>query len=230
MRIGSVTLLTKIALFGLLPAGIARAQTPATRADHDHAGHNHAGHDHSDHAGHSHSTETVAFTLPNWKTMHFEDSRKAAQHADAIKKLGCEIKQGQHAGHIDVSYRCVQWRTMELANHQLADQWIGWLKGSGFDTSHAHLDPNYTNGAEVVEFRLTNWKAVHGKGGDQDREMIDLLTKIGCEVSVAEHAGHSDITFRAPTWRDVHMTDHADAEKLMAWLKQAGFEVAPHRH
>ncbi len=68
------------------------------------------------------------------------------------------------------------------------------------------------------------------QGGDQDQQIIDQLTKIGCEVKVAEHSGHSDIKYRAPSWRDVHVADHAQAEKLMAWLKQNGFEVAPHKH
>ncbi len=73
-----------------------------------------------------------------------------------------------------------------------------WLKGSGFDVSHGHTDPSLTQGNEVVEFRLMNWKAVHGKGGDQDKQLIDTLKKIGCEVVVSEHSGHSDIKFRAP--------------------------------
>lgn len=203
---------------------VAHAQTPTTNADsdHDHAAHSHA--------GHSHATETVAFVLANWKTMHFEDVTKAGQHAEMIKKLGCELKQEKHAGHIDVSYRCVQWRTMELPSHALAEQWIGWLKASGFDVSHGHVASQYTQGSEIVEFRLAGWKAIHGKGGDHDQQIVDQLTNIGCEVKVAEHAGHSDIKYRAPSWRDVHVTDHAKAEKLIAWLKQNGFEVAPHKH
>ena len=128
------------------------------------------------------------------------------------------------------TYRCAQWRTMELPSHKLADQWIGWLKGAGFDVSHGHVAPEYTSGAEVVEFRLAGWKTIHGKGGDSDQQVIDQLTKVGCEVKVAQHLGHSDIKYRAPSWRDVHLTDHAKAESLMAWLKQNGFEVAPHKH
>lgn len=222
MRIRTVGLAAVIAccVFGF--RGVS-AQVPATQAEHSHE-------DGHDHAGHSHGTETVAFTLANWKTMHFDDANKAAQHADMVKKLGCEIKQDQHAGHTDLSYRCAQWRTMEVADHKLAEQWIGWLKGSGFDVSHGHTDPSLTQGNEVVEFRLMNWKAVHGKGGDQDKQLIDTLKKIGCEVVVLEHSGHSDIKFRAPMWRDVHFAEHTKADQLAAWLKQTGFEVAPHKH
>lgn len=191
---------------------MAQAQPPAAQADHAHGG------------------ETVAFKLTNWKTMHFEDSKKANQHAEMIKKLGCELKQEKHAGHIDVSYRCAEWRTMEATSHKLADQWISWLKSSGFDVSHGHVDPSFTQGDEVVEFRMVNWKTIHGKGGEQDKQVIDTLSKIGCEVSVAQHLGHSDIKYRAPVWRDVHFADHAQADQLSVWLKQNGFEVAPHKH
>ncbi len=64
-------------------------------------------------------------------------------------------------------YRCAQWRTMDLPSHKLAEQWIGLLKGSGFDVSHGHVAPEYATGSEVVEFVW--WlETIHGKGGDQD--------------------------------------------------------------
>ena len=82
--------------FFALPSVFAQNQS--------HAGHDHDGHDHGDH---DHSGESLAFQLTDWKSMHFDDANKAAQHAATIKKLGCEVKQGGHAGHIDVTYRCV---------------------------------------------------------------------------------------------------------------------------
>jgi hypothetical protein len=191
-----------------------------------HEGHDHAGHDQD----HAHGKETIAFQLPQWKTMHFEDAAKAKQHADMVAKLGCEVKQGQHAGHIDLTYRCVQWKSMAVETHQLADQWCGWLKGSGFDVSYAHPDPAYAEGNEVVEFRLVNWKLIHGKGAVDDKKLVDMLSKLGCEVVETAHAGHADIRFRAPTWRDVHVADHKTADELGTWLKKNGFEVAPHKH
>ena len=203
---------------------------PASRAQPvqpGHEGHSHEGHSHD---GHDHGKETIAFQLPQWKTMHFEDATKAKQHAEMVKKLGCEVKQGQHSGHIDLTYRCVEWSSMTVETHALAEQWIGWLKGSGFDVSHAHADPIYAEGKEVVEFRMVNWKSIHGKGTADEQQFIELLGKVGCEVVVAEHSGHNDIKFRAPTWRDVHVAEHKAADELGAWLKKSGFEVAPHKH
>ena len=216
-----------------LTSNIVSAQVQAQRASRakqvqpGHEGHSHEGHSHD---GHDHGKETIAFQLPQWKTMHFDDAAKAKQHADMVKKLGCEVKHGQHSGHIDLTYRCVEWSSMTVETHALAEQWGGWLKGSGFDVSHAHPDPSYAEGAESVEFRMVNWKSIHGKGTADEKQFVDLLGKLGCEVVVSEHAGHSDIKFRAPTWRDVHVAEHKAADELGAWLKKSGFEVAPHKH
>ena len=82
--------------------------------------------------------EVVAYRLAKWKTIEFEDTNKAKLHYTTIKKLGCEVKQEPHKGHVDVSYRCPKWRKMELKNHSSAHQWEKWLKASGFETKHEH--------------------------------------------------------------------------------------------
>ena len=192
-------------------------------------GHSHEGHADHAHGDHDHSGETLAFRLPQWKEMQFEDGTKAAQHLQAVKKLGCEVKQGNHAGHFDVSYRCPEWKTLAVKSHELAEQWAGWLNTAGFDVSHSHMDSAFAEGAEAVEFRMTQWKQLHGNGSPAEAQMIQYLKKIGCEVVVENHGGHSDISFRAPTWRDIHVADHAAAEQWIAWLRQNGFETH-HEH
>jgi hypothetical protein len=82
--------------------------------------------------------EVVEYRLTEWKTLHFHDAQKGNQHMETLKKLGCEVKQGKHGGHIDVSYRCKDWKKMTVANHDLAHKWEDWLKASGFETKHAH--------------------------------------------------------------------------------------------
>ena len=222
----SQTLLALAAITALVAtSGTARAQ----QHNHSHEGDSHAGHDHASHGDHDHSGEVLAFHLPAWKSMHFDVANKAAQHAATVKKLGCEVKQDNHAGHIDVTYRSANWRSMQVKNHQLADQWSKWLAASGFDVSHGHSDPAYTKGSEAVEFRLVNWKELHGDGSPNEAAFIDQMRRIGCDVRVNKHDGHSDIKFRAPTWRDVHLASHDDADRLMGWLKQYGFEVR-HEH
>ena len=199
---------------------------------HDHAGHDHAGHDHDghDHGDHSHGGETLAFYLPEWKSQHVDDANKAAQLAATLKKLGCEVKQDSHAGHNDVSYRQAKWTEMKVKDHKMAEQWAGFLAKSGFDVSHAHPDPAYAKGPEAVEFRMVKWKRMHGDGSANEKQMIETLKKLGAEVRVDQHDDHSDIAFRAPTWRDVHLADHAAADQLMGWLKQQGFETQHEDH
>ena len=174
---------------------------------------------------HSQSVETLAFHLPTWKSMHFDDSQKATQHAETIKKLGCEVKKENHGGHIDVTFRCAEWKTINVADHVLADQWSGWLASSGFDVSHGHTDPAFAKGAEVVKFRQVKWKNLHGTGSTEETQFIEQLKKMGCEVRIEQHNCHSDISFRAPTWRNIHLHDHAAAEQWTAWLQKNGFET-----
>lgn len=193
---------------------------------HDHSHDGAGGHAHD---AHSHSSESLAFRLKDWKVMHFDDANKAAQHLAAVQKLGCEVKQDAHSGHTDISYRSVEWKDLQVADHKLADQWQGWLKGAGFDVSHAHPDAAFSSGPEAVEFRLSEWKRVHGSSAAEDAKFTGTLQKLGCEVKVDKHDGHSDISFRAPTWRDIHLADHASAEQWRAWLEKNGFE-AKHSH
>ncbi|MEX0715628.1 MAG: hypothetical protein WD066_03540 [Planctomycetaceae bacterium] len=84
------------------------------------------------------AAEVVAYRLTNWKTLHFDDAAKAQTHADAVKRLGCEVKTDNHGGHVDVAYRCSEWKQIELSSHSAADAWERWLKASGFETRHQH--------------------------------------------------------------------------------------------
>jgi len=82
--------------------------------------------------------EAVAYRLAEWKTIEFKDPNRAKVHFSTIKKLGCEVKQADHNGHVDVSYRCPKWRQIELSDHAAAHKWEDWLKASGFETQHKH--------------------------------------------------------------------------------------------
>ena len=83
-------------------------------------------------------TYTVTYRCEKWKTVEFEDAKKAKTHYETVKKLGCEAKQSGHAGHIDVSYRCPKWKSMSLKDHDILHRWEKWLKAAGFETKHRH--------------------------------------------------------------------------------------------
>ena len=82
--------------------------------------------------------EVVAYRLTQWKASHFDDQARARQHYDTVKKLGCEAKQDDHGGHIDVSYRCEKWKEIALKDHDAVHRWEKWLKAAGFETKHTH--------------------------------------------------------------------------------------------
>ncbi|TWT50773.1 hypothetical protein Pla22_35160 [Rubripirellula amarantea] len=173
--------------------------------------------------------ETLAIQLPNWITMHFDNAVDAATHAETLQKFGCEIKKAEHATHIDVTYRLPLWTDIPMHNHAAAEQWADWLSKSGFDVSHAHLDAEFTQGPEPVQLRLVQWRQMHGDGSAEEKQYIAMLQRLGVEVQVDQHGDHSDIAFRAPTWRAVHLNDHASADELVQWLSKNGFETH-HQH
>lgn len=82
--------------------------------------------------------EIVKFRLADWKAQHFHDQAQAKTFADTVVRLGVEAKTGSHGDHIDVSYRCVEWRSLQAASHESAHAWENWLKQAGFETQHQH--------------------------------------------------------------------------------------------
>ena len=82
--------------------------------------------------------ETVRYQLTDWKAKHVHDSKKAETIVKTLKKLGCELKQDQHDGHIDVKYRCPSWHELKLDSHDEAHKWEKWLQEYNFKTEHKH--------------------------------------------------------------------------------------------
>lgn len=82
--------------------------------------------------------EMVRYQLKDWKAKHIHDEKKAETIAETLTKLGCELKKEAHNGHIDVKYRCPEWRELKLDTHDEAHKWEKWLKEYGFTTEHKH--------------------------------------------------------------------------------------------
>ncbi len=104
-----------IGLFVALTALPALAQTSNTSAD-----------------------EIVRYQLKDWKAKHIHDTKKVDSISKTFKKLGCEIQQHQHNGHVDLKYRCPKWHELKLKTHDEAHQWEKWLNAYGFTTEHKH--------------------------------------------------------------------------------------------
>jgi hypothetical protein len=89
-------------------------------------------------ANSSDAAEIVRYKAENWLAKHIHDTKKAETIAATLTKLGCEVKKEEHNGHLDVKYRCPQWKQMELKTHEEAHKWEKWFKEYGFQTEHKH--------------------------------------------------------------------------------------------
>lgn len=81
----------------------------------------------------------------------------------------------------------------------------------------------------IVEFRLAKWKTAHVNDAKTAKTISDTLKKIGCEVSMHDHDGHTDIKYRCTAWRSLALPSDDAAHKWEAWLKKQGFETK-HAH
>ncbi len=84
------------------------------------------------------AAEIVHYQCKEWKAKHIHDSEKAETISKTLKKLGVEVKEAKHNGHIDVKYRCVKERQLSVKSHEEALKWEKWLKEFGFKAYHTH--------------------------------------------------------------------------------------------
>lgn len=82
--------------------------------------------------------EIVRYQLKDWKAKHIHDTKAVETISKTLKKLGCEIEQHQHNGHVDLKYRCPKWHELKLKTHDEAHKWEAWLKEYSFTTEHKH--------------------------------------------------------------------------------------------
>jgi hypothetical protein len=82
--------------------------------------------------------EIVRYRLTEWKRQHLHDAAKATKITETLTKLGCEVQKENHNGHIDLKYRCPEWKQLKLNSHADAHKWEAWLKEFKFETEHKH--------------------------------------------------------------------------------------------
>lgn len=188
----------------------------------------------------------LAHRLVEWETKHLQNSVKAAQHAEALQKLGAEVKVDRHEGHADVRYRSPQWAALRVNTDELAHQWEDWLKAAGFETLHGHRPDSEEHSHheadghsnehpsskrdEAVLFRATAWGTQHFNSQADADQFATLAEALCCEVQKSRHSGHSDVRYRCPEWTAVEFSDHQSAEAWQKWLSSAGFEVRHDEH
>ena len=174
------------------------------------------------------SSESVAYRAKEWKSMHVENDADIQRTIDILKKLGCETKVDQHNGHTDVSFGSPEWKEVTLDSHENADQWEQRLTRNGFQTLHGHNHAS-SRDAIVVKYGQAEWQAQHFDDERQAGEFMAMCKGLGCEVRKEAHSGHTDVTYRCTSSRDLVCVDHEEAHSLQAWLEKKRFQTE-HAH
>ncbi|MEM7475416.1 MAG: hypothetical protein AAF483_10530 [Planctomycetota bacterium] len=175
----------------------------------------------------------VAFNMAEWKAKHIHDDAAAKQFVETLKTLGCEVKQAAHNGHTDVSCRTQTWKALALDSSEQAIQWVKWLQDSGFQTIYGRKYGSHKKEkqgkVELVQYRLSEWKASHIHDKRQLLDLTALYRGLGCEMEQSGHAGHTDLKVRCQEWMEFEVGSHAIANTWLKYLASLGFETK-HEH
>jgi predicted metalloenzyme YecM len=169
----------------------------------------------------------IGFRVLNWQTRHIHDTAEAEKLIASLKKIGCEVTQNVHNGHLDVRYRCASWKSITVESDEFQQQWAGWLSRHGLET--VMIDPPASPGLELVRFRRSEWNNIHMHDAAEVNQLISMLTMIGCEADQHAHNGHIDVRFRCAAWTSIALHSHESAHRWQQWLNELGFETE-HTH
>ena len=165
----------------------------------------------------------VGFRLANWRTVHGDGTKATTDMVATLQKIGCEVKQENHGGHMDISFRCPSWKTVSVQNDDQSNQWHQWLVNNEFET--VVLNPPAATKLPTVKVRMANWKTIHARSAEQAQALKDTYELIGCEAVVNNHGDHIDLKFRCPNWSTVALVNAQAAHVWQDWLNKSGFET-----
>ena len=165
----------------------------------------------------------MGFRMPQWKTIHSHSAEEAETAIATLKKLGCEVTSDNHGNHIDVKYRCSEWKTLNLATDQLVNQWSTWCNAKGMET--VVINPPANTQKATVKFRLATPKTVHLHDPEQAKQIMNTLELINCQMTTNNHGNHLDLTFASPEWITLELASDEKAHGWEKWLKESGFET-----
>jgi len=82
---------------------------------------------------------TVQFRLTTPRTVHLHNKVEGDQIINTLNLVGCSVSTNSHGDHMDATYSCSEWRTIELPSEDVAHSWQNWFRESGFETQHTHV-------------------------------------------------------------------------------------------
>jgi hypothetical protein len=169
----------------------------------------------------------VGYRAPDWKSVHTQSEDEAKTMVAALKKIGCEVDTANHGNHIDVKFRCAEWRSMKVKTHGLQAQWATWCESQGLET--VVVNPPANTRRPTVSFRLPTPRTVHLHDVLKAKQIMNTLSLVGCELQTKDHNGHIDATFSCPEWTTIELTSEDSAHGWQKWLNESGFETK-HTH
>ena len=177
--------------------------------------------------GTSVSAQRIGYRLKDWKTIHSHDLETALSDVETLQKLGCEVTSNDHGNHVDVRYRCVDWKIMELSQDVLVEQWSTWLSAKGIETVIANPPESTTQ--PTVKFRLASARTMHLHNPTEASQILNTMKMIGVQVTSKSHGDHQDATVSCPDWKTIGLVSEGQAHVWQEWLKKSGFETK-HTH
>jgi hypothetical protein len=162
-----------------------------------------------------------------WYAGHYHDAAQAKRIHDLLKSIGCETEMLDHAGHIDVQYRCAAWKKVTVKTDKDLAEWQKWLPGMNLQS--IVLDPPEGLGLTNVRLQLASPLTLHIHNAAEADETGNLLTLLGCKVTRSAHDGHIDLTVECPEWKTIGFASHDAAHKWQDVFNKMGFatEHAP---
>ena len=169
----------------------------------------------------------VGYRAPEWKTLHTSSTQGAEQTVATLKRIGCEVETNNHGDHIDIKFRCPEWRSMKVKTHALQAQWSNWCENQGLETVVVNPAPNTKR--PTVAFQMAQPRTVHLHDQAAAQKILNTLTLVGCDISTNDHGDHTDATFSCPQWTKIELVSEDSAHAWQKWLKDSGFETK-HTH
>lgn len=169
------------------------------------------------------AAKKVGFRLAKWRTIHGDGTPATQKTVETLQKIGCEVRQSNHAGHVDVSFRCPGWKMVNVKDDKQSQQWHEWLVSNEFET--VVLNPAADVKLPTVRVRMVAWKTIHARSAQQAQSLKETYELIGCEARIENHGNHIDLKFRCPTWNTIALPNSKAAHAWQDWLNKSGFET-----
>jgi len=169
------------------------------------------------------SAKLVGYRATDWNTVHTYSKAEAEQTLATLKRIGCEVETNNHGDHVDIKFRCEEWRSMKVKTHTLQSQWSNWCEKQGMET--VVVNPPVNTKRPTVAFQMATPRTVHLHDHAAAQKIMNTLTLIGCELKTVDHNGHTDATFSCPQWKTIELATEDRALAWQEWLKESGFET-----